>query len=617
METKRNRPILLIVMAALLAFAMSLVPGVRAYAAGEELVLSGGELGVDYTYENGVLTILRSGEYTLSMADGVSSTSHRVVISAPGRDVTDLTLTLDNLNMSGAASGITANYSSTQWNCTYILVGDNTITGTYHPINNISNVANGTIEGDGSLTLISTESPEGYNNFNFNNLTIESGTIELQNGDIFCNDSFTMNGGSLTIGCIDECLYVRNSLTINDGTLNLTSGSSALGTIRVLGRSGMEGKVDILGGTVTINASSVYGGLMVGDSGNKRDVTINADVTITTETAGSGYGMLLSANSNLEMQGGNLRITAPTTGIHANGRNSQTTVTFSGGETEIATDGGRGINLANTPTTDPSFSEGYTHKNYSGSTAGTREEISDTDLTNDSGYTEPYVLITPAWPITYDLGNGALPEGESNPELYSRVDSFTLVNPEPANPDAMRFLGWIGTDLESETETVTVPEGSKGERAYTAVYESILEKIESAEPTCTEDGNIEYYVNPANGHCYADEAGEQLIDEADTVIPALGHDWGEWETTKEPTATESGESQRVCKNDPTHVETETIPPLGPEPAPAPASSPAPSPKPMPATPTTGEDTLLANSAMLLLFAGSLLTTISVLAHKRS
>ena len=330
---------------------------------GEELVLTGGERGTDYAYADGVLTILKSGAYTISMADGVSSTSHRVVISSPGTNVTNLELTLDNLNLTSTSSGITAGYSRNQWNCTYILVGDNTISGTYHPINNVSNVVNGTIKGDGSLTLISTDGPEGYNNFNFNNLTIESGTIELKNGDIFCNDSFTMNDGSLTI-----------------------------------------------------NASSVYGGLMVGDSGNKRDVTINADVTIIVTTSGAGYGMLLSANSNLEMEGGTLSITAPTMGIHANGRNSQTTVTFSGGETEITTDGGRGINLSNNATQkDAQFGEGYTHKNYSGPDAKNREEISDEDLTNDSGYTEPYVLITPAWPIPYDLGTAPFPRASPTP----------------------------------------------------------------------------------------------------------------------------------------------------------------------------------------------------------
>ncbi len=41
-------------------------------------------------------------------------------------------------------------------------------------------------------------------------------------------------------------------------------------------------------------------------------------------------------------------------------------------------------------------------------------------------------------------------------------------------------------------------------------------------------------------------------------IAELGHAWGEWEVTKNPTTTEKGERTRVCANDASHVETEAI-----------------------------------------------------------
>ncbi len=41
-------------------------------------------------------------------------------------------------------------------------------------------------------------------------------------------------------------------------------------------------------------------------------------------------------------------------------------------------------------------------------------------------------------------------------------------------------------------------------------------------------------------------------------IPATGHDWGEWKKVKEPTATEEGIEERVCKNDPSHKEQNNI-----------------------------------------------------------
>ena len=66
-------------------------------------------------------------------------------------------------------------------------------------------------------------------------------------------------------------------------------------------------------------------------------------------------------------------------------------------------------------------------------------------------------------------------------------------------------------------------------------------------PTCTEAGKT------AGHHCsrcdYKD-GGE--------VVAATGHDWGEWVQTKAPSATEEGEEQRTCKNDPSHTETRPI-----------------------------------------------------------
>ncbi|MBO4217759.1 MAG: CotH kinase family protein [Clostridia bacterium] len=42
-------------------------------------------------------------------------------------------------------------------------------------------------------------------------------------------------------------------------------------------------------------------------------------------------------------------------------------------------------------------------------------------------------------------------------------------------------------------------------------------------------------------------------------VPATGHDWSEWTVTKEATAEEEGVETRVCKNDPSHTETRSIP----------------------------------------------------------
>lgn len=56
------------------------------------------------------------------------------------------------------------------------------------------------------------------------------------------------------------------------------------------------------------------------------------------------------------------------------------------------------------------------------------------------------------------------------------------------------------------------------------------------EPTCMTDGSRSY-------HCTSEGCTATTGSE---VIPATGHDYGEWEVTREATCTESGEMQRTC-----------------------------------------------------------------------
>ena len=57
--------------------------------------------------------------------------------------------------------------------------------------------------------------------------------------------------------------------------------------------------------------------------------------------------------------------------------------------------------------------------------------------------------------------------------------------------------------------------------------------------TCTEPGYT--------GDTYCTDCNEKISD--GEIIPALGHDWGEWTVTTSPTCTEKGEEKRTCKRD--------------------------------------------------------------------
>ena len=88
-----------------------------------------------------------------------------------------------------------------------------------------------------------------------------------------------------------------------------------------------------------------------------------------------------------------------------------------------------------------------------------------------------------------------------------------------------------------------------------------LVKTDEIAATCEKDGTEAYWTCSGCSKLFADEAGAQEI-EAPVVIPATGHDWGEWTVTKPATEAEEGVETRVCKNDESHVETRAIPKTG-------------------------------------------------------
>ena len=90
-----------------------------------------------------------------------------------------------------------------------------------------------------------------------------------------------------------------------------------------------------------------------------------------------------------------------------------------------------------------------------------------------------------------------------------------------------------------------------------------LTKTEAAAATCTKDGNIEYWICSGCKKLFSDEAGATEITQADTVVKATDHDWGDWVTTTPATEDAEGMETRTCKNDPSHTETRPIDKLVP------------------------------------------------------
>ena len=78
------------------------------------------------------------------------------------------------------------------------------------------------------------------------------------------------------------------------------------------------------------------------------------------------------------------------------------------------------------------------------------------------------VVGPPVYSITYNLDGGSMPEGTSNPDVYTvETADITLVAPVRTG---YTFAGWTGTDLAEAAIAVTIANGSTGERSYTATW---------------------------------------------------------------------------------------------------------------------------------------------------
>ncbi|MBO4216562.1 MAG: leucine-rich repeat protein [Clostridia bacterium] len=103
----------------------------------------------------------------------------------------------------------------------------------------------------------------------------------------------------------------------------------------------------------------------------------------------------------------------------------------------------------------------------------------------------------------------------------------------------------------------------------TAIEDTVIAKTNHANrshtaakaPTCTDTGSTGYWYCPDCRGFYSDEACTAAINPSDTVIAALGHDWDEGKVTIPATCTEDGEITFTCRRSDSnvyHIYIETI-----------------------------------------------------------
>ena len=117
------------------------------------------------------------------------------------------------------------------------------------------------------------------------------------------------------------------------------------------------------------------------------------------------------------------------------------------------------------------------------------------------------------------------------------------------------------TKYGEDTRTCSVC--SKAETRTVDKLPHQLKHVDAVAPACESAGNIEYYACDSCGRFFDNETYQNELTEADVAVPAAGHKWGAWETTREPSEAAAGEKVRKCSVCEA-VQTESIPYQAPE-----------------------------------------------------
>ena len=449
-----------------------------------DFIITGGEEGTDFTYTDGVLTFLKNGAYSVRMRTGVTETSDRIVIDAkgtptPGTGVpvdpafSSINLTLDGVTVTTTGAGahglfMDTRYRETPFNCNLVLKGKNTFTSDKSPwFSGNSHLWNLTVDADSGTnddTLELTDAGDGQ--FDLYNFTLNSGKFKLASGEFNANKVVTIVDGEFVVDSSDAAgsVYCNDAFIMKGGKVEVTCTGSRC--IHVAGTQTEAGDgVVITGGELTLTSNGTSGAATI-TAGDRQQKNIVIDTTGTVTINTKYYGISTFNGGNVTMKNGSLKINGGEAGIALDSRSGKLFV--EGGETEIQSTNALRLNNEDKKV---NFGEDYVHKNYAGQTAEDRTPIGDSEILPVSvgsvKIAQPYLLIIPAEPITYDLDGGILEEGAANPDVYTKIDTITLKNPTKEGYD---FLGWTGTDLTEPTQTVMIPEGSTGARSYKANF---------------------------------------------------------------------------------------------------------------------------------------------------
>ena len=264
--------------------------------------------------------------------------------------------------------------------------------------------------------------------------------------------SVTVNGGKLYCGVSNYNCAINGNLNVNGGEVHLAAGFNTCVNGSVTYNGGILDTKKISGNT-TLNWSNAATD-RVKASEYVGSVTI-ADGKFFKDASGNYYyGSLTDAQKNaiknVELQ--------PSPNAHF----ITVDATVHGAATAPAVaESGNTVTVTVAP--DTGYKVASVKYNNTNATKADDTHFTFTMPASNVTVTASFQPIT--YTITYNNVEGATFVA-SNPVSYTvESEAITLNNPIKTG---YTFGGWTGTDLDGITQTVTIPSGSTGDRAYTA-----------------------------------------------------------------------------------------------------------------------------------------------------
>ena len=407
----------------------------------------------------------------------------------------------------------------------------------------------------------------------------ESGCYENQNGTWTKVDGTEPANGQFSYDAATFTLTLNEAEISYDKTVALGTKEYYGSVIAYSPSADVSLNIVVSQGTSTITGK---GGIRVESTTGNASLSIKGPGSLDVEPKGSNSGITLcsSKNTNLDIDGADVTASSPALyGVYlisSTDASSTSTITVNNGSLTTGGNGHVGIYYY------------WSDKNNAGTSSLTVSGNAVVDTRNSKIMTnnsETGVQVGAG-----SDGNGGIVFNGKNGTVYGDVtlqedleigEGESLTIPEGTTltiPQGMTLTNYgtltsYGTVINQGTldgnGTITCQHHTGGtatctQRAkcslcgteYGDLAPHTLTKTEAQAPTCTQDGNIDYWTCSVCNKLFRDEAGTQVITEEDTKRPALGHDWGK------PVYTWSDDNtactaKRVCQHDASHTETAT------------------------------------------------------------